>query len=69
MLYSGTFLRIIVRQGSLSDSSEELFQTSKGGTRYSGVFANYKRQTKDKHLKLMILVLFYGWEDGGVWAH
>ena len=44
MLYSATFLRFIVRQGSLSDSSEELFQTREE-LGYSGAFANYKRQT------------------------
>ena len=64
---------------SLSDSSEEQFQRGKGGARIYGSFSWKKTHvvkhqklpiiTKNKCLKVMILVLFYVWEDARVWAH
>ena len=68
--------------GSLSHSSEELFQRGKGRARiysfcwektknkhvaeHQKITANHK---KTRHVRLMILVLFYIWEDAKVWAH
>ena len=66
---------------SLSDSSEELFQRSKGGARISRSFCWKKKKLcswtskdycwsqKNRHFKLTILVLFYVWEGARVQAH
>lgn len=66
---------------SLSDHSEELSQREEPGC--IGGFAGGKINTqniqwilkrlllitKSRHLKVMVLVLFYIWEDARVWAH
>ena len=69
------------RGGSLSYSSEELLQGNQGGARIYLSFAGKKKKKnvvkyqkvtanhRNRHLKLMILVVFYVWEDTGVWAH
>ena len=63
-------------EDSLSDNSEELFQTNKGGVRIHKSFfpgkQNKKKNhvvkqrllliTKHRNLKLIILVLLYVWE-------
>ena len=64
---------------SLSDSFEGFFLRGKGGARLY-INRSLKKKTnsqnierlllkKTKHLKSMNLVLFYGWEDTGVWVH
>ena len=69
---------------TLSNGSEELFQRGSGGDRIyrnlcwkqnkrkQNVWSSIKRLlliTKSQTLKLMIIVLFYIWEDARVWAH
>ena len=63
---------------SLSGTSEGQLQSSKRGTRIQRSFCNkdHVAETwygyclrKTRHLKLMKLVVFYVWEDAGVWAH
>ena len=82
MFYLGTLLRAIAQRISLSDSSEGLFQRGKGWDRihrhfcwkkehiveHQKVTANLHTK-KPRHFKLMILLLFYIWEDARVWAH
>ena len=59
---------------NLSDSSEGRLQRGKGGARVYELFAGKNMQssiesllliTKNRHLKLMILVLFCVWEEDG----
>ena len=78
MFYSGNLLRTIAQetasQITLRNRSEELREEPG----YSGVFAEKKNVvkcqrllliTKHRCIKLMILVLFYVWEDARVQAH
>ena len=85
MFYSGNLLRAISLGSSLSDSSKEQLQSGKGGVRIYSSLKKKKRYiyiyiykvkhqkllvtTKTRHLKLMILVVFYVQEDARVWAH
>ena len=59
------------------NSAEELFQEIREESRCTGVFAEKKKKIvkhqkiaydKNRYLRLMILVLFYLWEDARVWT-
>ena len=78
--YLGTLLRRLAWETAppiaLSNNSEEVMEEP----RYIGVFAEekhvikhkkitVKRTQKPRRLKLMILMLFYVYEDASVWAH
>ena len=80
MFYSGTLLRAPgetasqTAQRALRDCSKE----AREEPGYIGVFAGKKTVVehqkitanhKNMHLKLMILALFYVWEDARIWAH
>ena len=78
MFYSGTLLRTLAWEDSLSESSEGLFPRGKGGTRIYRSFAGKKKKNVVKHQKITdnhkkqtsqvngFLVLFYVWEDARV---
>ena len=56
----------------ISESSEGLFRRGKGGTERKNTCSQTSRITtnhKNRHLKLMIFVLFYAWENARVWAY
>ena len=80
MFYSGPLLRNRVQktasQIALRKCSKDVVEEPGN----IGVFAGKKKKVvehqnivayhkKYRHLKLRILVIFYVWEDAGVWAH
>ena len=76
----GEFMEDYSLGDSLSDRAEGLYKRVDGRAMiYSGFTGKKKKKksnikriglkTKAKHLKLMILVLFFLWEDVKVWAY
>ena len=73
----GNFTQDYSLGNSFSDDSERLFQRGRGGGRIYKSFLLKKKYIvehqkitanhRNRHLKLMILVLFYVWEDARVW--
>ena len=83
MFYSAALLRTIAQDCSLSGSSDRLCSKEvREEPRHIGVFEKKKKKKrqvveyqmittnhKNRHPKLMILVLFHVWEDARVWAY
>ena len=79
MFYSGTLLRTIAQETASQIALRDCPKEVRGEPGYIGVFAETNKQCsqtskmtanhKNRHLKLMILVLFYIWEVVRIWAH
>ena len=82
MCYSRTSLRTVALETASQIALRNCPREVKNEPGYIGVFAEKTKKQKhvvehqkitarhrNRHLKLMILVLFYVWEDARVWAH
>ena len=76
----GPYWKVLSPGDSLSDNPEELLQRGKGGVRIhilifhwgKKLVVEHQKSTanqKNRHLKLMVLVLFNVWEMARIWGH